>query len=225
MKPIQTLLCVAVAGAMAFAASKAPAFPLFLKSVNVTLTVTPSYSAISSTNTTSAKYTKVRGNLKNLMTIVTNQVRLNTGTTPDVGSVIAYDPYLSTTYLTNTSTGYYHNLSGIVYFTIEHIATKFKLKNNGGGSENDVVDTYLDIYGDGPDGLYYEAYAQYAPGTLKFSGNGSKPAKMTITGTGGGYGAFQSSNDGVSQTKFKFQGSGDPEWSGPFSLYWWYNLL
>ncbi|HTY85902.1 MAG TPA: hypothetical protein VMB80_00435, partial [Candidatus Acidoferrum sp.] len=63
MKLTKVLLCAAVAGAMAFGAGKASAFPLDLKSLSATITVTTNYSTLSSP----AKYLKKSVSLKQVL--------------------------------------------------------------------------------------------------------------------------------------------------------------
>jgi lipopolysaccharide export system protein LptA len=187
---------------------------LKLTSVSGTFTVTPSYSAI--TDSSSAKATKASFNLKKVMVVITNQVFLNSGTNPPAGSYVVYDPYLFTTYLTN-SDGYYYDLSGIVAIYIEDIATTFK-GNGTGGSETDVTIADLDVYGQGPDGLNYEV-GIYGLGSIKVSYKTDK-ATVTISGSGADEGEYQSSDYGITKGSFTLKGSGTPEWSGPYSIYW-----
>jgi hypothetical protein len=218
MKLTNILLSATVAGAMAFAASKASAFPLKLTSLSGTFTVTSNYTAIASTNKATA--IKKSFNLKNVMTVITNQVFLNSGTNPPTGSYVVYDPYLSKTYLTN-SDGYYYNLSGIVYVDVYYIATTFNGNNGGGGSENDTCIAEFEAYGYGPDGLYYEVEMDESLGSIKVNYNGNTGiAKMTISGKGAYYGEYQNTDEGVASGKFTLTGTGTPEWEGPFSVYW-----
>jgi hypothetical protein len=216
MKLTNMLLSATVVGAMAFAAGKASAFPLKLTSLSGTFTVTSNYEAIADSD--SAKATKKSFSLKEVMTVITNQVFLNTGTNPPAGSYVVYDPYLSSTYLTNTD-GYYHSLSGIVYLDVYDIATTFK-GNGNGGAESDVCVAEFYVEGHGPDGLYYEIDMDESLGSIKAAYKSDGTAKMTISGKGAGYGEYQSSDEGVSSGKFTFSGTGTPEWEGPFSVYW-----
>lgn len=219
MKHIQTLLCAAVIGAITFAAGKASAFPLYLKSANGTITVTTNYSVLYSTN--QAKFTKKRFSLKQVMFIVTNTVYQNSGVMPPKDAQLAWDPYGSDYPFLTNSAGYYYSLSGIGYAYVEDIATSFKGNNSGGGVEKDQIVFYLDIYGYDPDGNYTEFYQDYGTGTLKMNMNGKTGvAKMTVQSKGGGYGALFNSNDGVSTSRVIFSGTGTPP-SGPYSL-WWY---
>ena len=217
MKLTKILFCAAVAAAMIFAAGKASAFPLKLTSLSGSLTVTPSYSALANTNKTKA--TKVSFTLKDVMMVITNQVFLNTEVTPPAGSYVVYDPFLFITYLTNSS-GYSHSLSGIVNITTEDIATKFSGTETS-GTETDTTIEFLDIYGNGPDGLFYE-FEVYGLGSIKFTEKTNVADKdtMTISGSGADYGAYKGSDDGVSKGSFKLKGTGSAEWSGPYSIFW-----
>lgn len=201
-------------------ASEASAFPLALKSCNGIITATPSYNAI--TNVDKTKYDRVSFNLKRVMQAVTNTVVQLGYAMPPKDAYIAYDPYINKTYLTNNS-GYYQSLSrsGLgnqgyyVTMNLEDMATSFK-SNNNGVSEKDTAATYFAFKVIGLDGGDYYAAANYGIGTLKYNKN-SKKVSMTITGSGPDYGEIDSSYDGTSSLKFKFQGSAaQAEWSGPF---------
>lgn len=227
MKSTKLLLGAAVAGAMFFAAGTASAFPLKLTALSGTFTVTPSYSALAGSygvlNTNVAKATTASFNLKTMMIIITNQVFLNSGTTPPAGSYVVYDPYWFTTYLTN-SAGYYYDLgaSNIVTIYTDNMATTFKGGSNGGGTETDVTTEHLYVNGYGPDGLYYEGEI-YGLGSLKYSDNGKNKIAMTIACSGAGYGEYKSSADGVTKGSFTFTGASTlAEWVDPYPIYWWY---
>lgn len=224
MRLIQTITCAAVAGAVAFTASKASAFPLYLKSLSGTITYTTNYDAI--TNVDSAKYLTKRINLKTLMTLISDTVVLNGYAAPPKDAQIAFNPYTGNDvcYLTN-STGYYQQLNGVRYGSceavIDHIATSFKAGKNS-GNEKDTIqfDFFVQAYDANTNQYYFEVYG---PGKLKYSGN-SKKVSMQISAKGGGYGEVAGSDDGVSNGKVKFSGTAaQPEWSGPFSTYWWYH--
>jgi len=219
------MLGAAVAGALAFVASQASAFPLKLTSCSGTLTVTPSYAAIASAN--SAKPAKASFDLKKVMTIVTNQVFLNSTNLPPNGSYVVNDPYLAQTYLTN-SNGYYYdlstnnvlNLTAIVSFGVSDIATSFK-GNANGGTENDVCIGKFSVAGYGPDGLFYAVQTSGQTTINASYKSRTSTAKVTISGTGSGYGEFKSSTDGVANGKLTMTGSGTPEWGNrAFSVYY-----
>jgi hypothetical protein len=218
MKLTKIAVCVAVAGAMTFAASKTSAFPLDLKSITATLTVTTNYSTL----TSPAKYLRKTVSTKQVLQLVTNAVYMATGTNPPAGVRIAWDPWLNNyPYLTN-NLGYTHSLSGIAYAYVEDIATSFKGNGGSGGSESDVIVFYLDIYGYDLNNKYFEIYQDYGTGTLSASAKSSGITTMTISSTGGGYGELYNSDDGVSYGKVTFKGTGQPTTGQvPYSL-WWY---
>src|SRR5438445_638213 len=96
-----TLHCALALGALTFAAAKASAFPLFLTSASGTITATAHYGMTSDTTSNKVEIGSV--NLKKILTVVSNEVFIQTsGTnTPTADAKIAYDPYLFVTYLTN----------------------------------------------------------------------------------------------------------------------------
>jgi hypothetical protein len=223
MKPTKILICAMAVGVMTFAASKASAFPLTLKSLSGTITST----AIAGTSTTA---TKSSVNLKKLMLVVSNEVVLNGGPTPPANATIVVDPYQYDSvnvsfqvYLTNSS-GYFYSLSSnnVAFFNIYDIATTIK---SNGGSEKDTINVELDIFGIGPDGLYYE-FDVFGNGKLSASTNGKTGiVKMTISlGKGAGYGVYQDSDDGVSGGGVNLQGSGIPPITEPYSTFWYNNF-
>jgi len=228
MKLTKTLICAAVAGAMAFAASKASAFPLYLQSISGTVTVTTNYSTIASNGlpiVAQTKYLTKSFNLKSIYSFVTNVVYQNTGTNVPAKSQIAWDPYTGNVFLTNSS-GYYQSLSGIVYMTIEDIATSFKGTaagtNSVTGSESDVITDYMYVEGYDSHDLYFDIYQDYGTGVLTYSVNGKTGiGKMTVVTKGGESGEYLSSNDGVSNFTAVWSGTGKPQWVGPYST-WWY---
>jgi hypothetical protein len=220
MKKRNILLGALIFGASVFAVGKSSAFPLFLTSASGTISYTPSYSLLSNTNV--AKISTVSVSMKNLMTVVSNQVFLSSGTNQlraPKDAMIAFDPYTDISYLTNKS-GFYHNLSGIVRVDLQDIATAFK-GNNNGGSENDKILVYLDVWGHAPDGSYFEFWVS-GQGSLQYSVEKHNKDSMSISlSNGADYGEYKSSDDGVSTGGFTFKGTGTAEWSGAFST-WWY---
>ncbi len=78
MKNKSILFGALILGASVFAAARASAFPLYLTSASGTISFTPNYSNIQTTNV--AKISTVAVNLKRLMTVVSNQVFLNDAT-------------------------------------------------------------------------------------------------------------------------------------------------
>jgi hypothetical protein len=217
MKRSKAVLFAAIAGALALAATKTMAFPLYLKSFNGTLSVTPSFSAISSTN--KVKLTKVSFKTKDVINFIIDRVGVVSGTNAPSDVQVVYDAYLNQTYLTNSS-GYYRNLSGIANTRIYDIGAAWN-SGNSSGSENDVALLFLDVYGYDSNDDYYE-FEVYGQGTLKYSGNDKKVTMTLKCSNGSDYGEYQSSDDGVCRGSFTFSGSTDnPEWSGPFAPYWW----
>jgi hypothetical protein len=216
MKNKGILLGALILGASVFAAAKASAYPLFLTSASGTISYTPTYSNLSSSNATRMSIVAV--NLKRLMTVVSNQVFLNDSTIVPKDAVIAYDPFAGATYLTNT-TGYNHTVSGIVSVSLSDIATSFR-KSINGVSENDKILNSLRVRGTAPDGLYAEFRVQ-GRGMLQFNTDKNNKGSMSISlPQGAGYGAYKGSDnsgDGVSSGSFTFRGRGTPEWSGAFS--------
>jgi hypothetical protein len=226
MKITKLLLCATVAGAMAFAASKVSAFPLKLSAITGTISATPNYSPLYSTN--KAQYITAAVTLKDVLLVVSNTVTINNHNNSITNPVpkdayIAWDPVYGSDYgyLTNSS-GYFQSLSGICYFDVEDIATSFNGNVSGNFTESDKIVFYADIYGYGPDGLYYEFYNDYGTGVLTYAvtQNGTK-GTMTVYSEGGGYGALEDSDDGESNGKLLFTGTGTTQFSGPYSLWWW----
>ena len=142
---------------------------------------------------------------------------------------LVFDPITGDTYLTN-NLGFYYNLYDIVDAYIYDVATSFT-GDFYAGSENDLIGVELDVYGYGPDGLYYEA-EMYGTGNLTatYSGklaaiaSGKSQVKMSISlKNGSGYAEYKSSDDGVvTDGQFTFSGSGTaPSYVFPYAYYWW----
>jgi len=222
------LLCIAMAGTFALAASKTSAFPLEVKSLSAKITVNTNFDALYTNNV--AKPLTKSVNLKQVMTLITNAVSRITGTNAPADVKLCWNPYNSNyMFLTNKS-GYYQSIqlnnSSNMYFYayayVEDMATSFKLNSKGGGSENDDIIFYLDIYGRDLNTNYFEIYQDYGMGTLSLNAsNTNKPATMTITSKGGGYGEIYNSDEGISSGSITFKGSGEPEGDEPYSLWWW----
>jgi len=223
MKPTQFLMCALALGAMTFAASKTSAFPLTLKSLSGTITST----AVAGTSTTATKSSIV---LKKLMLVVSNEVVLAGGPPPPAKATIVVDTYQYDSvnvrfqvYLTN-STGYFYSLSSnnMAYFNITDMATTIK----SNGSESDSILAELDMFGNALDGSYFEFDVI---GNAKLSASTNSKTGVTSTtislANGTGYGAYESSDDGVSAGGFNLQGSGIPLVAGPYSTWWYNNIL
>jgi hypothetical protein len=218
MKKLKTLICALVLGAIAFGATKADAFPLYLTSLSGTITYTPHYGTNADTTTKVARVATIT--LKTVRTIVTNQVAVNTGTNVPANARIAFDPFTFTTYLTNGS-GYFYDLGAadILDVFIDDIATTFQATTNG-GTESDVILLEFNARGLGPNGLFTQ-FRTFSRARLTLDANDTtQRATMKITGTGSDYGEFKNSDDGVATGTITFEGSGNPEWEGPYSVFW-----
>jgi len=216
MKNKSILLGALILGASVFAIGKASAFPLYLSSASGTISYTPTYSNLSTSNATHVSTVAV--NLKTIMTVVSNQVFINDATIVPKDAMVAYDPFANSTYLTNT-TGFNHSLSGIVSVSLSEIATSFR-KSNSGTNEVDKILVSLRVRGTAPDGSYFEFNVQ-GSGTLEFSVGKNDNGSMTISMPHGArYGAFKGSDDGVTSGGFIFRGKGTPEWAGAFATWW-----
>jgi hypothetical protein len=238
MKLIKTFLCAAMTGTIVFAAGKASAFPLILKSIGGKVVTTVCYGTTAETTTN--EYAVERFNLKEMMCLITNTVK---SIEPDIALpedvALAVEPYntniigygRSDVYLTN-SQGFYFNLSAsnLASFYISNIATKFKTRANGSGSENDVVSARLNI-GNVFDqnGVFYQIDL-FGSGTINLSLKKNGEATMIISVKGAGPSlersqGVQTNTVGVCTGSFAFKGSGIPTADGfPFSVYWWNNL-
>lgn len=222
---LKTLLCGLVAGVVALAAGKASAFPLNLVALSGTITSTAVYG--NSANTTTNKAKVVAVNLKQVLTVVSNEISLRTSGTnaPPANSRIAFDQYTFQIYVTN-NTGYFYDISAFARVRIDEIATNFRQVGENGGSENDVLTIQFYVYGRGTDGLNYE-FSIKGRGAIVYSVNGTThKGTMIFKGSGSDYGEYKSSGadgDGVTTGSVVFSGSGTPEWEGPFSVFWWNN--
>jgi uncharacterized membrane protein YgcG len=228
MKPTKNLFILAVVGALTLAANKAAAFPLYLTSLGGSISTTAYYG--SDNFTTSNKSMTVAMSLSKIVTLVSNNVFLDTGFHPPANAKIAFDPYTLELFMTNSG-GYYRSLTkngnneGRV--RIRNIATTF---TTNGLTESDKINIELDLYGIAADGRRFEFQVR-GTGTLSFSKNSTSGiAAMSIklgNSTGSGYGELKGSGedgDGVSLGGFSFSGTGTPEWSTAYSIYWRENL-
>jgi hypothetical protein len=221
MKLTKLTLCAVVAGAMAFAASTASAFPLTVKAFSGTANTTAVYGT--TPTTTSAKYDKVSYNLKKVLQVITNELALR-GTNVPAAYTLMYDPFQHIAYLTN-NLGYYVNLSamGMVYFSFWDIATSFK-GTASNGSENDIIDVELEIYNSRPPGSTNPIDIDaWGAGNLTTSINNQGVVKMTVTEKGTGYCRIDASDDGViTGSSFNLSGSGTvTAGQMPYSIFWW----
>jgi hypothetical protein len=222
MKLTQTLLWATVVATMVFATDKASAFPLKLTSLSGTISATPSYSAIESTN--KAHYITKSFNLKQVTLLISNSiVQLGMTNIPPANAYFAYNPYNDNTYLTNSS-GYYQSTTNLnaLNFLSMHIEDTTAAFTTGTSSvnENDKIVFEFFFRATGTNGNVYYAGADYGSGTLHYGETSSK-VSMTVSGKGVDYGEYASSDDGVSSLSFVFSGSAaQAEWSGPFCLWW-----
>ncbi len=222
---LKTLLCGLVAGLVALAAEKASAFPLNLTSLTGTITSTAHYG--NSPETTTNKVKVVAITLKQVLTIVSNEIYIRTSGTnaPPAGSRLVFDPVRGT-YVTNNN-GYFYSTSdnengSFCAARIADIATNFHATGQNGGAESDTILFSFYFFGHGTDGQFYEGDL-WGRGRLAYTvssttGRGS----MTITASGSDYGEYKGSDDGVFTGNVVFTGSSlTPEWEGPFSVAWW----
>jgi hypothetical protein len=225
---LKTLLCL-VTGLVALAAGKASAFPLNLTSLSGTITSTSDFTNDPSTTTNKAKVVSI--NLKQVLTVVSNEVYIRSTNTIVVpaASRIVFDPYIGVTYITNNN-GFYYNLSeppdggqAIASTSIRDMATNFHQVGSNGGTESDVTAFVFWVYGRGTDGLYYYFGVYYGRGKVLYNVNGTTgKVTMTMTGAGSDYGEYKSSDDGVTTGSVVFTGSAAaPQWEGPYSTFWW----
>jgi hypothetical protein len=243
---ITSALLVAVAVVLAASTASAlptipTGLPLKLMSVSGTAHTTANYG--SPATATSNPYKQVSFNYKTLLSLISNQVYLNTRFEP-TGPVIVpmnvdlmFDPVSLQTYLTN-NLGFYYPLSdngfrgNIAFVRFYEMATSFK-GDFYAGSENDVVGMELVVIAYGADGLHYEIDI-YGTGKMTATYGGKLPAILTKKSmvsmtlslqNGSGYAEYQGSDDGVvNDGQFTFSGSGSaPASVFPYSAWWWSN--
>jgi len=212
---------------MAFAATKASAFPLTLTADSGTMNLTAFYGPTNNPTITSNKIAKTTYNLKSVFACITNEIRLQ-GSTPPLTYSLKWDPYTGSTFLTN-SAGYFFDLSGsnIAVVNIGDIASSFKGGANlTSGTESDVLNIEFRVSARPLGNTNYTTFDAFGGGTLSASLTKTNIAKMTISGKGGGFAAQKGSDDGViTGSSFSFTGTGT---AGigllPFSIYW-FNYL
>ncbi len=216
MEKLKMLIGMAAFGVLAFTGDRLAAFPLTLTSVNGTITFTHTYGA--DATTTSNLAAKVSVNLSHVITVLSNEVFLDLGTHP-ADLRIALDLYTGGLYLTNSS-GFSYDLEqkGLGNFRIREIATTF---STTGVAEQDVMLVDLSFNGREPNGQSFDFNLRgYATFKLRSNSTGGRTISLSAT-KASGYGEVNSSDSGVSQGGFRAQGSGTPEWTGPFSVFWW----
>ena len=213
----KTLPGILILGASLLITAKTAAFPLYLISASGKIGYTPSYDNLNASNEVKRLFVSV--NLKTLMTVVSNQVFLAASVSAPKDAMIAYDPYDGGTFLTN-KTGFYQSLQDIVAVKVLELSTSFK-QSASSFTESDVTVTRLDVFGYAPDGRFFE-FRLEGYGSVRYNVAANQRASMRISVQGaGGYGEDQHSEEGVSSGNFIFSGTGAPQWSGPYSAYWW----
>jgi len=216
MKNLKLLLGIAAFGVMAFNGNRLAAFPLTLTSATGTITYTHTYGT--DATTTSNPGVKVSVNLSHIINVLSNEVFLDLGTHP-TDLRIALDPFTGGLFLTN-SAGFSYDLeaTGLGNFRIRDVATSFSTAT---GTEQDVMMVDLSFNGHEPNGQTF-SFALRGSATFKSHPNSTGGKSISLSATkGSGYGEVNSSDSGVSLGNFKAQGSGTPEWTGPFSVFWW----
>lgn len=232
------LLYVALSGVTMLTASKVSAaptmtMPLKLTSISGTTYTTDNFNGTK----TPTPFVKTSFNLKSVLSLISEIVYHDTGKTVPSDVDLMYDPITDTTYLTNKF-GYYLNLYGnglnIAEFFFEDVAASYTGAFYN-GSEKDMVNFGLDVWGRAKDGKYYEIDMYSTFGTLSatYSGNiaalltKTSAVKMSITvKEGTGYAEYQNSDDGiVGDGQMTLSGIGTTPYNAfPFSAYW-YNYI
>ena len=221
---LKTLLFSLVAGIAALISGKAFAFPLTLTSLNGTITSTAYYGSDAASTTNRAKVLAVT--LKQILTIVSNEISLQTSGTnaPPANSRIVFDPASNQIYVTNAANAAHKygftlpstNLS----ISISHITTSFHPVNPNGGSQNGPLLVSLQIAGHGTNNSNY-VFGVSGKGNLTYQVRAQTNfATMTISASGSAQGLYtgsdESNGDGVATGNIVFSGSGTPETPGPF---------
>ena len=220
MKKLRVATGIAVLGALVFSGNRLAAFPLTLTSLTGAITATSQYG--STATTTTSPSVKVLVTLNHVMTVLSNDVFVTFGTNAPEDMHIALDPFNYGLYLTNKS-GFFFDIAGNKFgnFRIRDIATTFNTTNH---TEQDVIVLDLSFNGNEPGGQTF-VYDLRGSATFTYSVNsvGVGTASLSCRNATG-YGETNSSASGVAVGSFKAAGSGVPEWSGPYSVYWVNNL-
>lgn len=220
MRKLKLAIGTAVFGILLCVGNRLAAFPLTLTSITGTITSTAHYGV--DATTTSNLASKVSVTLNHVITVLSNEVFLDLGTAAPPDMRIVLDPYTGGLYLTNGS-GFHYDIKGNGFgnFRIRDVATTF---NTTADVEQDVMIVDLAFNGREPNGQSFE-FDLRGSAKFKFTINSSGLGTESLLGKGGsGYGEVNSSDSGVALGSFKAAGSGVPEWSGPFSVYWWNNF-
>ena len=205
---------------LAFTGNRAAAFPLTLTAIRGTITATPHYGINAAASSNAA--VKVTVTLHQVITVLSNEVFLDLGTSPPADMRIALDPFTGGLYLTNHS-GFFYDIAvnGLGNFQIRDVATTFDRTTL---AEQDTMLVDLSFNGRQPTGGSFEFTLRgYATFKCQRNPAGLKTISLSCARAAGS-GQFNSSSSGVSLGSFIAAGSGTPEWNGPYSVYWWWNF-
>jgi hypothetical protein len=222
MKKMKLWIGLIVFSLLVLTGSRVHAFPLTLTSLSGTITATPHY-GIDAASTSNAP-SKVTITINQVITVLSNEVFLDLGTSAPPDMRIAMDPYTGGMYLTNT-TGFFYDIerNGLGTFRIREIATKFS-SSASGLPEEDLMVLSLGFNGRAPNGTDFDFELRGAT-TFQYQVDKSGVGTIVLAGKKmSGSGQFNTSDSGVSQGSFVAKGSGVAEWTGPFSVYWWNNF-
>lgn len=222
MKKIKQLVGLVVFSALLLTCSRVHAFPLTVTSLNGTITATSHYGIDASSTSNAAS--KVTITINQVITVLSNEVFLDLGTAAPPDMRIVLDPYTGGMYLTN-DTGFFYDIegNGLGTFRVREVATKFS-GSSSSLPEEDLMIVSLGFNGRAPNGTDFD-FELRGTTTLKYQVNVQGVGTMALSGKKiSGAGQFNTSDSGVSQGSFVAKGSGVPEWSGPFSVYWWNNF-
>lgn len=214
------IIKTAVFGLLVFTGNRLAAFPLTLTSLKGVIISTAHYGT--DATTTSNVTSRVSITLNQVITVLSNNVFLDRGNIPPADMRIVLDPYTEGLYLTNNS-GFSYDIAGNGFgnFRIRHVATMF---NRTTGFEEDFMEIDLSFNGTQPNGQSFEMDLR-GPAAFKFTVDSSGIGAISLSNkNASGYGQTNSSDSGLVIGSFKAAGSGVPEWSGPYSVYWWNNL-
>src|SRR5215510_1254839 len=107
MRRLKILIGIAAFTVLAFAGNRLAAFPLTLTSIRGTITSAPHYGV--NANASSNVAVKVSVSLRQVITVLSNEVFLDLGTSPPTDMRIALDPFTGNLYLTNHS-GFFYDI-------------------------------------------------------------------------------------------------------------------
>jgi hypothetical protein len=220
MRKLKLTIAMTVLGMLAFAGNRLSAFPLTLTSVRGVISTTHHYGTTAVTTTDPA--VKFAVTLPRLLLVLSNDYFIDQGQVAPRDMRVVLDPFTEALYLTNHS-GFFYDLVGPGFgsFRIRNVATTF---NTNTQVEQDTAEVDLNFSGTLPGGGGSFVFDLRNSAVVKFTVT-SGVGTMTISGKGLGYGEINSSDSGVSVGAIKAAGSGTPEWSGPYSVYWANNLF